>query len=132
MTTLAFQTKSITPPHRTFHADRAQLIRLLTRLGRYEEAMVYWEAMERSASAGGADFSLPPVLEYNKLFDILGRAKQWPRLRAAYDRMRADGVKPNKASYQVLAHSAAVAAPWSEVRAPVGLVGGWIDSRDIN
>lgn len=77
--------------------------------------MVYWEAMERSASAGGADFSLPPVLEYNKLFDILGRAKLWPRLRAAYDRMRADGVKPNKASYQVLAHSAAVAAPWPEV-----------------
>jgi pentatricopeptide repeat protein len=115
------------------------------RLGRYEEANVYWDAMERSlgkgsrgkaeagtdSGEGGMDsrsssgkgvgssvssgIAAIPVLEFNKLFDILGRAKQWPRLRAAYDRMLRGGVRPNKATYQVLAHSAAVAAPWPEV-----------------
>jgi len=86
-----------------------KMIRVLARLGRYEEAMVYWESGERMG------FGPPSILDFNKLFDILGRAKQWPRCRGLYEKMLALGVKPNKSTYQVLAHSAAVAAPWSEV-----------------
>ncbi|GAB5035105.1 Hypothetical protein NocV09_02301200 [Nannochloropsis oceanica] len=86
-----------------------KVIRVLARLGQYEEAMVYWETAEKLG------FGPPSILDFNKLFDILGRAKQWPRCRGLYEKMLALGVKPNKSTYQVLAHSAAVAAPWSDV-----------------
>lgn len=86
-----------------------KLIRVLARAGQYEAAMAYWDKAE------ALGLGPPSILDFNKLFDILGRAKQWPRCRSLYEKMFAMGVRPNKSTYQVLAHSAAVSAPWSEV-----------------
>jgi hypothetical protein len=60
---------------------------------------------------------VPPILDLNKLLDVLGRsAKQWPMCKAVYEGMGRLKVQPNKYTFMILAHSAAVAAPWAEVR----------------
>jgi len=55
------------------------------------------------------------IVEYNYLYDILGRSKQWPQCKAIYEQMVTKGIAPNKYTYGILVHSAAVAAPWAEV-----------------
>jgi hypothetical protein len=57
----------------------------------------------------------PSIKDYNKLYDVLGRAKQWPLCKHFYDCMIQQGVMPSKYTYSILVHSAAVAAPWAEV-----------------